>query len=80
LAVVVEDFAARLEVLPFDATAADHAAEISAALERKGAVIGAYDLLIAGHARSRSSTVVTGNLKELDRVEGLRCEDWLEGP
>jgi tRNA(fMet)-specific endonuclease VapC len=76
----VEDFTARLEVLPFDEPAADHAAEIRAALERKGAAIGAYDLLIAGHARSRGLTVVTGNLKEFDRVEGLRCEDWLERP
>jgi tRNA(fMet)-specific endonuclease VapC len=74
----VEDFAARLEVLPFDAAAADHAADIRAALERKGEVIGAYDLLIAGHARSRGMPVVTGNLKEFQRVEGLRCEDWLE--
>ncbi len=75
----VEDFAARLEVLPFDEAAADHAAEIRADLERKGTPIGAYDLLIAGHARSRGLTVVTGNLREFRRVEGLRSEDWLEG-
>ena len=75
----VEDFAARLEVLPFDDAAADHAADIRADLERKGAVIGAYDLLIAGHARSKGLTIVTGNLGEFRRVEGLRCEDWLEG-
>jgi tRNA(fMet)-specific endonuclease VapC len=75
----VEDFAARLEVLPFDGAAADHAADIRAGLERKGLPIGAYDLLIAGHARSRGLAVVTGNLGEFGRVEGLRCEDWLEG-
>lgn len=75
----VEDFAARLEVLPFDEAAADHAADIRAGLERKGTPIGAYDLLIAGHARSRGLTVVTGNLREFRRVEGLRSEDWLEG-
>jgi tRNA(fMet)-specific endonuclease VapC len=39
--------------------------------------IGGYDLLIAGHARSRGLTVVTGNLTEFGRVDGLRCEDWL---
>jgi tRNA(fMet)-specific endonuclease VapC len=74
----VEDFAARLEVLPFDEAAAGHSAEIRAELERKGSMIGAYDLLIAGHARSRGLTVITGNLGEFRRVEGLRCEDWLE--
>jgi tRNA(fMet)-specific endonuclease VapC len=75
----VERFAARLDVLPFDESAADHAADIRAALERKGLPIGGYDVLIAGHARSRGLTVVTGNLAEFGRVDGLRCEDWLAG-
>jgi tRNA(fMet)-specific endonuclease VapC len=73
----VEQFAARLEVLPFDSEAADHAADIRAALERRGLPIGGYDVLIAGHARSRGLIVVTGNLGEFSRVEGLRCEDWM---
>jgi len=73
----VERFVARLEVLPFDAAAADHAADIRAALERIGRVIGGYDVLIAGHARSRGLTVVIGDLGDFERVDGLRCEDWL---
>lgn len=73
----VERFAARLEVLSFDADAAGHAADIRASLERRGQTIGGYDVLIAGHARSRGLIVVTGNLGEFLRVEGLRCEDWL---
>lgn len=72
----VERFAARLAVLPFDSAAAAHAANIRADLERRGAPIGAYDVLIAGHARSRGLIVVTGNLREFNRVEGLRSEDW----
>jgi tRNA(fMet)-specific endonuclease VapC len=72
----VESFAGRLEVLAFDAPAAEHAADIRATLERLGRSIGGYDLLIAGHARSRGLIVVTGNRGEFDRVEGLRCEDW----
>ena len=73
----VEQFAARLEVLTFGPEAADHAAHIRADLERKGTPIGGYDVLIAGHARSKGLVVVTGNLGEFSRVEGLRCEDWL---
>lgn len=73
----VEQFAARLEVLTFGPEAADHAADIRADLERKGTPIGGYDVLIAGHARSKGLVVVTGNLGEFSRVEGLRCEDWL---
>ncbi len=78
----VERLAARLEVLVFDAPAAGHYADIRATLERQGQTIGAYDLMahnlmIGGHARSRGLVVVTGNLGEFNRVEGLRAEDWL---
>jgi tRNA(fMet)-specific endonuclease VapC len=72
----VESFAGRLEILPFDSDAAGHAADIRFVLERKGQAIGGYDVLIAGHARSRGLVVVTGNLGEFRRVDGLRCEDW----
>ncbi len=72
----VEAFAERLRVLEFDAEAALHAGEIRADLERGGNLIGGYDLLIAGHARSRGLIVVTNNLREFERVDGLRCEDW----
>lgn len=72
----VEAFAERLQILEFDADAALHAGEIRAELERAGNVIGGYDLLIAGHARSRGLIVVTNNVREFDRVDGLRCEDW----
>lgn len=73
----VERLVGRMEVLPFDEDAAGHYGEIRADLERRGAVIGPYDLMIAGHARSRGLIVVTGNLGEFGRVDGLRSEDWL---
>ena len=70
-------FARRVKVLPFDEPAADHSADIRADLARKGMPIGANDLLIAGHARSLGLKLITGNLREFRRVDGLRCEDWL---
>lgn len=73
----VDSLANRLTILPFDTEAAGHAADIRADLERQGRTIGGYDVLIAGHARSRGLIVVTGNLGEFTRVAGLRCEDWL---
>ncbi len=72
----VEDLGAGLEVLDFDAEAAGHSGNIHAALASVGQIIGAYDMLIAGHARSLGLTLVTGNLGEFRRVEGLRSEDW----
>jgi tRNA(fMet)-specific endonuclease VapC len=73
----VDEFLSVIPCLPFDDNAALHAAQIRVDLERKGQVIGPHDLLIAGHARSQGLLVVTGNLREFSRVEGLRCEDWL---
>ncbi|MFY8106012.1 MAG: type II toxin-antitoxin system tRNA(fMet)-specific endonuclease VapC [Elstera sp.] len=74
----VENFAARLTVLPWTDSAAVHAAEIRAELEGKGLPIGAYDGMIAAHARSLGLIVITGNLREFNRVSGLRSEDWLD--
>ncbi len=72
----VEGFAERLAVLPFDQPAAAHTGNIRAVLAKSGSSIGPYDSMIAGHARSIGLTVITGNLGEFRRVEGLLCEDW----
>jgi tRNA(fMet)-specific endonuclease VapC len=74
---LVEDMQSRLIVVPFDEAAADHAADIRVTLARRGELIGPNDLLIAGHARSMGLKLITANLREFTRVEGLRCEDWL---
>lgn len=73
----LEAFLARLIILPFDGEAAEHAGHIKAVLEGKGQIIGPNDILIAGHARSLGLKLITGNLGEFTRVEGLCCEDWL---
>lgn len=74
---VVEDFASRLEVLPYTAKAALHYGQIRAALERQGPPIGVNDLHIAAHARSEGLTLVTNNLGEFSRVPALQIENWL---
>jgi len=50
---------------------------LCADLERKGTTIGVNDLHIAGHARSEGLTLVTNNLNEFKRVDGLRSENWV---
>ncbi|NGP53770.1 tRNA(fMet)-specific endonuclease VapC [Thioalkalivibrio sp. XN8] len=74
---VLESFAARLVVLPFDAPAAFHSGRVRAELRRAGQAIGAYDLMIAGHARSAGLALVTNNEREFRRVPGLMVESWL---
>ena len=73
---IIEAFVSRLEILPFDSRAALHAGQIRADLERKGQMIGAYDIMIAGCARSQGLILVTGNIREFERVDGLRLENW----
>jgi tRNA(fMet)-specific endonuclease VapC len=75
---VVNAFVARLEILEFDVDASRHAANIRADLTSRGQLIGSNDLLIAGHARSLGLKLITGNLGEFTRVDGLLCEDWLD--
>ncbi|WP_394261959.1 tRNA(fMet)-specific endonuclease VapC [Moraxella boevrei] len=65
-----------LTVLEFDDNASYHTANIKATLEKQGTPIGAYDTMIAGHAKSLGLIVVTNNEKELKRVDGLRVENW----
>lgn len=74
---VVEQFCARLEVLPFGEKAAAHFGQIRAELERMGKPSGAYDLMIGGHARSEGLILVTNNRREFDRMAGLRVENWV---
>ena len=75
----IEGFAARLEVLPYEYSAAVHTGQIRAELAKAGKPIGPYDQMIAGHARSLGLILVTNNEKEFVRVNGLRIENWING-
>ncbi|MGE6823573.1 type II toxin-antitoxin system tRNA(fMet)-specific endonuclease VapC [Pseudomonas soli] len=77
---IVEGFAARLDVLDYDIQGAAHTAQLRAELAKAGTPIGPYDRMIAGHARARGLTLVTHNLREFQRVPGLRVEDWVTHP
>ena len=73
----VEDFVSRLEVLEYGTKAAFYYGVIRADLERIGMPMGVNDLHIAGHARSEGLILVTNNLREFERVEALRLENWV---
>jgi len=73
----IEDFTSRLQVLEYGNKAAAHYGDIRADLERKGTTIGVNDLHIAGHARSEGLVLVTNNLKEFERVDALRLDNWV---
>jgi tRNA(fMet)-specific endonuclease VapC len=73
----VEQFTARLEVMPFSAKAAAHFGQVRAELARLGTLCGAYDMLIGAHARSEGLMLVTNNTREFQRIPGLRLDNWV---
>jgi tRNA(fMet)-specific endonuclease VapC len=68
----------RFTVLPFDQDSAHQAAKIRAHLERQGTPIGNVDTMIAGIALANDLCIVTRNLREFERVPGLRVENWYD--
>jgi len=75
--IALENFLAPFTILDFDTKAAEQYAFVRVDLEAKGTIIGANDLLIAAHALSQELILVTNNVKEFERVENLKIENWV---
>jgi tRNA(fMet)-specific endonuclease VapC len=58
----------------FDVTIARIYARIWASLAQKNLIVGAHDLIIAATAISMNYTVVTSNLRDYKKIEGLKVE------
>lgn len=71
-------FVTPLEVYYYDDVAAKKYGEIRATLERRGKVIGPYDMLIAAHAKALDQILVTNNEREFKRIPGLKVENWVK--
>lgn len=65
--------------LDFDESAAAAFGRVRSALEAQGSPIGPYDMMIAAQALSRDLVLVTDNVREFGRVQGLRVENWRNG-
>lgn len=77
LAERVEQLLAAVEVLALEPGMDRHYGTLRARLEKAGTVIGANDLLIAAHVLAIDAILITDNVREFRRVEGLRVENWL---
>ena len=72
----IEDALNALDVQPLSEDADRHYAKLRSELERKGTPIGNHDMLIAAHALALDATLVTANIREFARIEGLSVENW----
>ena len=73
----LKQFLIPFELFQFDYNCAIEYGYIRSDLERKGALIGPLDMLIAAHAKSLGHILVTNNEKEFKRIEGLQIENWV---
>lgn len=71
-------FLSNIEILSYDESASIDYGIIRSKLEKQGKIIGSLDMLIAAHAKSLNITLVSNNLKEFERVDGLKLENWVE--
>jgi tRNA(fMet)-specific endonuclease VapC len=67
---------ADIRVLAFAEEDAVAAGDVRASLESMGTPIGPYDLLIAAQALRTGATLLTANVSEFARVDGLSWQDW----
>lgn len=65
-----------LQTLEFDGDASAAYGQLRAALEARGTPIGPNDMLIAAQALAHDLVLVTADVAEFERVDGLRLENW----
>lgn len=75
LHMVVQEFLRRVDVLPWDSSAAEYYGIVRANMERQGKTLASLDLLIATHALSVNAALVT-NDSAFSQLAGLHIEDW----
>ncbi|MCM7537351.1 type II toxin-antitoxin system VapC family toxin [Enterobacter sp. DN] len=71
----IMEFLKTITICAWDSEAAATYGELRAAMEKKGKVMGDLDQLIAAHAISRGTTIVT-NDHAFGMVQDLTVEDW----
>ena len=74
----VERLLSAFEIFVLQPPADTHYGGIRSELESVGQTIGPNDLLIAAHAIALDAILVTANVREFTRVQGLEVESWLK--
>ena len=75
-AIALNQFLSIVDILPFDDDAATEYGKICATLRRQGTPIGVMDMLIAAHAKAKGLIIISNNVREFARVEGLELKNW----
>ena len=75
---LIEKLISDSQIISFDQVDALHASELNWKLRKLGLEYGTADVLIAGHAISRSLVLVSNNTKHFEKMPGLILENWVK--
>jgi tRNA(fMet)-specific endonuclease VapC len=70
-------FASAFDIVDFNDTDAEMYGMIRADLEKRGQIIGPYDMQIAAQAMTRDLILVTNNVREFCKIPNIQLENWL---
>jgi tRNA(fMet)-specific endonuclease VapC len=73
----LQQFLIPLEIEAFDYESAIFYGKLRSQLEKSGTPIGPLDMLIGAHALRLNAVLITNNLKEFSRIEGIKTENWV---
>ena len=65
-------------VWPMPIGVAEHYGSLRADLELHGQPIGGNDMWIAAHALAEDAVLVSNNIREFSRINGLKVENWMQ--
>jgi tRNA(fMet)-specific endonuclease VapC len=67
-----------IPVWPLPIQVAEHYGLLRADLELRGLPIGANDMWLAAHALAEDAVLVSNNIREFSRINGLKVENWMQ--
>jgi len=74
---LVEQFLLSVNIINTDTQILKEFGRLKASLERRGVPLADADLLIAATCLVRCDSLVTGNIKHYERINGLVLDNWL---
>lgn len=74
---IIDSFSEQIKILPIFNSVQIYASE-KVRLRKKGKIISDFDLLIGATAIANKLIMVTENLKEFERINGIEIENWVQ--
>ena len=75
--IIIDSFLKPFDYVEFDEKSAIEYAKIKSNLKREGKIIGELDMQIAGTAIANDLILITNNVKEFERIDGLKIDNWV---